>query len=121
MRFTKEQLIATLEAMRSAVAAADAEVAAKHHADELTYLETWRARLQEALTWDYETAKKHSFNIKGNSFAPSCPVSRMSQLNYWLHNVKISEQKRYAISSSGAYSRLHKLLMFEAPKPQAIC
>lgn len=122
LRFTAEQLIEALEARRPWAEALDARNLRQHTKDEKEYLKTFRAACREALTWDYDQAKKHWFQVgKRNGLPPEpdCPPSYVVRIEEYLRVVRTSE--RYQVKPRGEWARLHHLLTYDPDEKAELC
>lgn len=123
LRFTRDELIAALEARRPWAERLDAEHLAEHQKAEKAYLARFRAACREAVKWDYETAKAKYFTVLENSRfgRPECPTSLVAGLDRHLNMIKASRQKSFAISDSGGWSRVFHLLTHDDAIKAEMC
>lgn len=96
---TREALIVALEDRRQWAVDLDERYAREHIEEEQDYLATFRAGCREALTWDYEQAKKNHFSVRDSGrYRPTCPTSVVSQLERVLNVLRVSRQTKYTLS-----------------------
>ena len=103
LKFTKAQLEAALEARRPWAQKLDKKRIKQHAHDERVYLERFRKKLQDALKWDYEIAKKKGFEVS-LSYAeqrerPTCPEGVEANLDKAIAQVAMDGRERYVLSA----------------------
>src|SRR5690349_10721912 len=84
IRFTKrEQFVAALEARKKWAEQLDAKAMREHKVAEKKALTEFRAACKKAMSWDYETAKEHSFAVERDwrKDIPKCPVSQAQRID----------------------------------------
>jgi hypothetical protein len=121
---TRDALLEKLTERFNAAKADDACAAKEHKAAEAKALQAFRARLREALKWDYERAKKEYFSAGlSRDDRPECPVLQQNDIKRQIEMVKLDQRKggTYTISTG---SDLYLSLMWK-PKaerePRTVC
>jgi hypothetical protein len=127
MRMKKEDLLKALEALRPLIEEMDAKVMAAHKAEEEETLKTFHNACRIGLTWDYATLKKHHFDLQDDKYqrlshrGPTCPRPMIHALTSAVYMISHSSQKVFTVQPTGYTSEVYKLLMLNAPKPEAAC
>jgi hypothetical protein len=122
LRFTRDQLVEALEARRPWAEKVDADRLTKHQKAEQDYLRQFRAACREAVKWDYEEAKKHSFSPwSGRQYRPDCPRSLVVALDMHLRMVRATRQDRFAVSEDGTWSKVFYLLTHDEDAKAEMC
>ena len=110
---SKESLLAKLRQQLKIAESDDAARTKKHRQDEQAALVNFRAKLREALKWEYAKAKKEDFSIGFNRYrnAPDCPKLSAPRFKELIKRVELDERKQpYSIHES---TDLYEALMWQ--------
>lgn len=125
LRFTKDDLIAALEARRPWAKALDAKNLKAHKADERKALAEFRANLRCSLkaTYDELTAERGRFgrnrDLSSVSFnGPSCPRSVEAMIDTQLAYIRPMRQKTMTISAEGNWRDVFYVLTHDENAPK---
>ena len=126
LRFTKDQLIEALEARRPWAERTDQERLAAHQKAERQYLTDFRAACRDASKWTYEQAKANYFEVRKRGrfdygSKPSCPESRVAQIDRWLNIIRASRQSKFIIGERGGYAKVFHLLTHDDALQAEMC
>lgn len=122
LTYTHAELLAALEALRPKFEKADARNLVAHRKAEEAYYTAFKKACREALKWDYETLKKNGAQLKtGTRWAPSCPISQVSQLDSMIAMVHRINQPRFTLSRNGKWERIYRMLTADVPSVEGIC
>ncbi len=116
---TKQAFMSALEGRRVFWRAFDERQEREHRAAEQAWLEDARAKLRQALEWDYETFKK-----KGSLYfdtAPRCPVLMEMKLDNILSVLSYTQAKSFQVNSEGSWATAHQLLTWDPNAKQTVC
>jgi hypothetical protein len=116
---SKAALILHLAERLKLAKAEDASVLKDHRKAEQETLIEFRAKLREALKWDYKTAKSKYFSVKEQS-KPSCPRSQAAAIYQELRSVQLDTRKseQFRISpNTDLYNAVNWLPASERTKP----
>jgi hypothetical protein len=118
----KEEVLSRLNAQLPAAEKQDKAAKEKHLKDEAVALKLFKERLREALKWDYQTMKRHKFEIELPWKArPDCPVPRADKLKRLIKEIEITSTRRFKLSNNGAYSHIHAEIIRDLPAEKSIC
>lgn len=120
--FSKEQLLAALEARRPWATALDKKQMRDHAAAEKATLAKFKERCREALKWDYDTFKKNGYEIEVRwSDRPECPSPVLQTLDSVIKFVTQDGRKRYTVTPKGPLSKAHYLLTYDENARPDVC
>jgi hypothetical protein len=122
LTFTKEELLAALESKRATYEALDKAALAQHKKEEVAYLAKFKQSCRDALKWTYEEAKSHRFEVNRKSYdhGPSCPHSKVSQLDRVIASVRLSPKRTMTVSPDGNNSDVYRALTLDV-EPKGMC
>lgn len=129
--YTKDGLIDALEGRRAWAIKLDAKNQKAHVKAESDYLKAFKATLKRAMSWDYEAAKKHNFQVHDTESSyrkkfdgysqPECPSSTVQKLDKALTEIKMDGRKRYVIAGNNSFSTIHWLLTHDENAKPSMC
>lgn len=118
----REELIAALEARRPWAQRLDEKNLKAHATAEQRALTQFQKRCREALKWDYEALKEHSFEVEVNyRDRPSCPNSVEVSLDNQLAALKLDQRKTVTVTDTNENSRIYYLLTHDERRKAEMC
>lgn len=120
---SKEAFIAALEGRRKFWQDYDKRQEREHKAAEQAWLVKARAKLREALKWDYETIKKNLDygGVLRLRDTPSCPRLMEPKIDSTLRALKFTQSKAFVVDTNGAWSEAHNLLTWDPDERKTVC
>lgn len=121
---SKDDFIAALEGRRAFWREFDKRQEREHKAAERELLVKARAKLREAVKWDYPTLKANldwSGDLKLAGRAPECPVLWEPKIDKVLAALRLTGGKSFSVDSSGVWSEAHTLLTFDPDARTKVC
>jgi len=122
IRFTsKEAFIAAVEGRRKFWRDFDRRQEREHKAEELKWLADTRARLREAIKWDYATLKRKASYGLPLDRTPNCPVLREPQIDRVLAAINLTQSTRFTVDMKGTWREAHLLLTWDPDARTSVC
>jgi hypothetical protein len=123
IRFTsKDDFIAALEGRRKFWRDFDKRNEKAHKDAEKQYLDKARAKLREALKWDYATLKKNiSYDDIHIGKPPACPVLSEPKIDRVVAALKFTQSKAFVVDSQGVWAMAHDLLTDDPDARTSVC
>lgn len=119
---SKQALLDALESRRSWAIQLDARNDKEHKAKEKACLKEFKARLREALKWDYATLKKKGFEVDVNyRDRPGCPMSFVTELDRAIGQVRNDGRTKFRVTNNNFQAALFILTFDENATKNDIC
>lgn len=121
---TREAFIAALEGRRKFWRDYDKRQEREHKAAEQQWLTKARAKMREAVKWDYAALKEgvdYSGRLPLAGDAPACPRLVEPKLDRVLAALRLTNGKTFTVDSSGAWGDAHDLLISDPDAPKTVC
>jgi hypothetical protein len=121
---SREAFVKALEGRRKFWREYDKRQEREHKAAEQEWLVKARAKMREAIKWDYATLKEavdYSGRLPLSGDAPSCPRLVEPRLDRVLAALRLTNGKTFTVDSSGVWADAHDLLISDPDARTKVC